>query len=248
MPPTGWPAGGTGGRNWGGGGALTVRRHYGSELDGQVLIAVLILEHLHEDFAADSRAAVADLVEVGDVRRALDGGGHGAEEAEVVADFPARAAGSGSLDEPGLGAKEVGGLSELEGDDATGVGDGEAADGIGLEGGLHRRVFHDFEVEVESQGVDLEEQLAAGERAALAEAGLGLDAFGGGDPGLALGFGDGAPVFSDGGEHGADAALLGGSGVGRDHEGAADLAVAAGHGDGEAAFAGLGDVEDLHNY
>ena len=44
MPPTRWPAGGIVRLNRGGRGQLTGRRHNGSELDGQVLIAVLILQ------------------------------------------------------------------------------------------------------------------------------------------------------------------------------------------------------------
>jgi hypothetical protein len=41
-----------------------------------------------------------------------------------------------------VAGKEVAGLTELEGDDAAGVGDVQAADGVGFEGGLDGRVGH----------------------------------------------------------------------------------------------------------
>ncbi len=48
--------------------------------------------------------------------------------------------------------------------------------------------------------VDLHEELEAGQGAALAKPGLGGDGRSDGDPGVALGLGEGSPALGDGGK------------------------------------------------
>jgi hypothetical protein len=85
------------------------------------LPAVEVLVDANEDFGADGRAAVAGLVEVGDVAETLDRGGEDAQNPVVVRIVNALTARGGGANGGVLRGWVW--TSELEGDDAAEVGD-----------------------------------------------------------------------------------------------------------------------------
>ena len=73
--------------------------------------------------------------------------------------------------------------------------------------------------------IDFDEELAAGQGAALREPGLGHGGAGDKDPGVLLGHGEIVPAFGDGTERGAAGLLRGSFRIERDKGGVADHAV-----------------------
>ena len=122
----------------------------------------------------------------------------------------------------------------------------EVGDGQFGEGGARRRQVNLRLAAVSPGDVDLDEELAAGEGAALAEAGPGEDGGGDGDPSQALLFGEGTPALRDGGKEVADGGLAWAAGIGWDEGGVADHAIACALPDDSAALTRLG-VGQFHN-
>jgi hypothetical protein len=100
---------------------------------------------------------------------------------------------------------------------------------------------------IRQRDVGLYEEQKAGERAALAEAGLGLFGLGDGAPHEALSLGEGGPTFGDRAESPADRDLGRGAGIKRDKSGVAVLAIAIALLDCAPAFSQLRNLKDSHN-
>ena len=220
-------------------------RNDGGSLFRGVFPAINLLHGLDEDARVGWGQPEQRLIHLGDVADASDRLGQQPEEGESSGEGSSRAKGLGPQHQrvPGRG----GGDNQLEGNNAAGVRDREVANRVLAEPGVIGRANHLGLVDISQVGIDLDEEVVAGERAGLAKLTAALALPGKRDPGGALEVGQGAPASRGAGHIAAMAELRRRFGVGRNNIRPPELAVAGFIADKSAKFPALWNVNYLHN-